>query len=148
MRTDDSTDPPPHVVARAVRLIRARAVEAGPGLRRRLVAALTFDSRLTPGPVFGLRAGPANERQLVYSIGDYDLELRVAAAGRAWAVSGQVLGPCDGGHVEVVGQGGRLRTELSDMCEFKLPLVPDGAYALTVRLTDFDVEITELILGT
>jgi hypothetical protein len=148
MRTDDSTDPPAHVASRAVRLIRARAVPAGHGLRQRLVAALTFDSRLTPGPVFGLRAGPAAERQMVYSVGDYDLELRVAESGDAWAVSGQMLGPCDGGQVEVTGQSGRMTTELSEMCEFRLPPVPAGAYALTVRLTELDVEITELILGT
>jgi anti-sigma factor RsiW len=148
MRTDDSTDPPPPVVARAVRLIRARADAVGTGLRRRLIAALTFDSRLTPGPVFGLRAGPAAERQMVYSVGDYDLELRVAEAGDAWAVSGQMLGPCDGGHVEFAGLSGRFRTELSGMCEFRLPPAPAGAYALTVRLTELDVEITELILGS
>jgi hypothetical protein len=41
-----------------------------------------------------------------------------------------------------------MRTELSDLCEFRLPPVPAGAYALTVCLTEFDVEITELILGS
>ena len=118
MRADTSEDAPPELVASVVRMFRARrAQEEQPGLLRRLVAALAFDSS-SLRPAFGVR-------------------------------SGQVLGPCTGGEVELVDAAGSTaaRAALNDLCEFTLlPPTPDGTYALRLRLDDAEVEIPELSL--
>lgn len=150
MRADESADAPRDLIFNAVQLFSARraAPAESPGLLRRVVAALTFDSS-TQAPAFGLRSGhAAPARQMLFSAGDYDLDLRLAAGGEGWTVSGQVLGPCDGGEVELTaGEGAHAaRADLSDLCEFTLPPVPEGVYTLRLRGGGVEVEIPELSL--
>jgi anti-sigma factor RsiW len=150
MRTDTSADAPRDVVADAVRLFDARRTgQPAHGLLRRLVASLTFDSNAL-APAFGVRSGQAAEaRQLLFSAGGLDVDLRLAPAGEGWAVSGQVLGPCAGGRAEMTGEGeGRAAAHatLNDLCEFKLPPLPAGNYTLRLLVDDAEVEIPGLDL--
>lgn len=148
MRADASEDAPRDVLMNAVGLFRARRPEpeAAPGLLRRLVASLTFDSS-TLTPSFGVRSGlAAPARQLLFSAGDFDVDLRLAPGGEGWTVSGQVLGPCEGGEVEVAAGGRAARAGLNDLCEFTLPPVPEGVYTLRLRVGKVEVEIPELSL--
>jgi anti-sigma factor RsiW len=149
LRADTSEeDAPPELVASVVGMFRARRAQAGePGLLRRLVAALTFDSSsLTPA--FGVRSGQAAPaRQLLFSAGDFDVDLRLAPGGEGWTVSGQVLGSCTGGRVVLVSADGKaIRAALNELCEFTLPPVPEGIYALQLRLEETEIEIPELSL--
>ncbi|HVF57884.1 MAG TPA: hypothetical protein VM934_17160 [Pyrinomonadaceae bacterium] len=152
MRTDTSKDAPRDVLLNAVEMFRARPVaEEKPGFLRRLVATLSFDSSsLTPA--FGVRSGQAAPaRQLLFSTGKMDVDLRLAPGGEGWTVSGQVLGPCPaGGRVEIEGSreavGAAESAELNNLCEFILPPVPAGSYTLRLRLDDLEVEIPELDL--
>jgi hypothetical protein len=150
MRADDSADAPRGLVSDAVRLFRSRRTESAPGLLRRIVAALTFDSS-TRTPAFGVRSGQtAPARQLLFGAGDFDVDLRLAAGEEGWTVSGQVLGPCAGGRVEAFAAGAHeaaaAHASLNDLCEFTLPPVPEGTYALRLRLNDTEIEIPELSL--
>lgn len=152
MRADTSEDAPRDAIFNAVRMFRARPVAAvaAPGILRRLVAALTFDSNAL-APAFGVRSGQnAPSRQLLFSAGDFDVDLRLASGGEGWTVSGQVLGQhyCAGGEAEL-GETGRAAASsvaLNDLCEFTLPPVPEGSYALRLRLGDMEVEIPDLSL--
>jgi anti-sigma factor RsiW len=150
MRADTSEDAPPDVIDGVVRMFRARATQEArePGLLRRLVAALTFDSSsLTPA--FGVRSGQAAPaRQLLFSAGDFDVDLRLAPGGEGWTVSGQVLGPCSGGEVELSATDGTTATRaaLNELCEFTLSPVAEGVYALRLRLDESEIEIPELSL--
>ena len=149
MRADTSEDAPTELVAGVVRMFRARrAATPESGLLRRLVAALTFDSS-TLQPAFGVRSGqPAAARQLLFSADDFDVDLRLAQGPEGWTVSGQVLGPCRGGEVELVAADGSAaaRAALNELCEFALPPRPEGAYALRLRLDEAEVEIPGLSL--
>jgi anti-sigma factor RsiW len=150
MRADTSEDAPAELVSSVVRMFRARqAQREEPGLLRRLVAALTFDSSSLQ-PAFGVRSGQAAPaRQMLFSAGDLDVDLRLAPGGEGWTVSGQVLGPCEGGEVELVDAEGSTaaRATLNELCEFTLlPPTPDGTYALRLRLDGAEVEIPELSL--
>jgi anti-sigma factor RsiW len=149
MRADTSVDAPRDLVSDAIRLFHSRRTESAPGLLRRLVAALTFDSS-TRTPAFGVRSGQAAPaRQLLFGAGDFDVDLRLASGEEGWTVSGQVLGPCEGGRVEAFAPGGAdaaARASLNDLCEFTLPPVPEGVYALRLRLNDTEIEIPELSL--
>jgi hypothetical protein len=150
MRADTTEDAPAELVASTVRMFRARrAQETEPGLLRRLVAALTFDSSSLQ-PAFGVRSGQAAPaRQLLFSAGDLDVDLRLAPGGEGWTVSGQVLGACKGGEVELVDAEGSTaaRATLNELCEFTLlPPTPDGTYALRLRLDEAEIEIPELSL--
>ena len=150
MRADTTEDAPAELVASTVRMFRARRAQGTePGLLRRLVAALTFDSSSLQ-PAFGVRSGQAAPaRQLLFSAGDLDVDLRLAPGSEGWTVSGQVLGPCKGGEVELLGAGGSTaaRASLNELCEFTLlPPTPDGTYTLRLRFDGTEVEIPELSL--
>ena len=67
----------------------------------------------------------------------------MAPDGESWAVTGQVLGPCAGGSAELRGAPGAV----NEVCEFALAAVPTGAYTLTLRLDDIELEVPDLRLG-
>lgn len=158
MRTDDSVDAPAHVVNRALRFFRRRPEAAAEpprqglldGLRKRLRAALQFDSGELR-PAMGLRgAATAGARQLLYRAADHEIEVRVSASGEQWVVAGQVLGPelpaVHEGSVALEGPAGEVEARLNELSEFALPPVPAGTYTLRLHLPHADVEVEGLIL--
>lgn len=148
MRQDTMEDAPPELIARTVALFRARSREAAPSLMRRIVAALRFDSQQM-SPAYGVRSGQTGgARQLLYSAGENDLDLRLSQSDGAWVISGQVLGPdCMNAEIELQGETtASQRAVLNEQCEFRLSPVPSGSYHLRLRLVDTEVEIPQLEL--
>ena len=145
MRTDTAEDAPREAITQAVSLFRSRPAVAEPSVVRRIVAALSFDSR-GMSPALGMRSGQTATRQLLYSAGENDLDLRVTPSGETWIISGQVLGQCTGGEVELGGADRAAQTELNELCEFTLAPVPTGRYTLRLRLTGMEIEVPEIEL--
>jgi anti-sigma factor RsiW len=151
MRTDDTQPAPAHVINRAIRAYRterlsgkAPAGAAGGGLRRRLVAALRFDSAWQPYAL-GQRSGHTSERELLYDAGESTVEVRVDRGQAGWTVGGQVLGACGGGGQALLeSPSASAAGSLNEFCEFSLPPVQDGIYLLILRLDDVDVEVPGL----
>lgn len=156
MRADASTDAPRDVLFQTVQMFRARFPRRETAsLVKRVMAALTFDSAQL-APTFGVRAGSqtAEARQLLFSAGDTDVDLRLASGGDGWTISGQILGECEGGRVEIesvatsaaTGAQSSARAELNELCEFTLPAVPSGSYKLRLHINGMEVEVPELQL--
>lgn len=132
---DTSEEVPSHIAARAVRLMRQRRAAAPP--RRHLVALLHFDSTRAP-MALGRRGGTRAARQLMFTAGQHDVDLRIKASGNDWVVWGQLLGPVDGGQVELAGPM-KVQAELTPQGEFSLPPVPQGAYTLQLVLREISI---------
>lgn len=153
MRTDASEDAPHNALAHALNLFDARRRAATPESRSgksvvgRVLAALSFDSTQN-APAYGLRSAHAAARQLLFSAGDNDLDLRIAPSGDEWTLSGQVLGACTGGEIELEDAAGAIVAvaSLNDACEFRLHAVPTGVYTLRLRLGESVVEVPALEL--
>ena len=149
MRADGSADAPRDVIFRAVGLFRARLVAAEkPGALRRLVAALSFDSG-AHAPAYGLRSAAAAARQLLFTAGDVDVDLRLSEEEGGWVVSGQVLGPCGAGRAEIYAAGAdepAAVAGLNRLCEFALPPLAAGDYTLRLFVDETEVEIPGLRL--
>jgi hypothetical protein len=145
MRTDDSEDAPPYMVAYVSHMFRSRAAPDPPNWRR-IVASLRFDSAKLPLAI-GIRAGVAAMRQLLFYAEGHELDLRVTPTGSLWVVSGQLLGPEGSGQVELQSPTGSVHTVLNDLCEFTLPAVPPGSYRLTLRLANLEIEVAWLEVG-
>jgi hypothetical protein len=149
MRTDATVDAPRDVLASAVSLFRAAG--RAPSLVGRVIATLSFDSARAR-PAFGVRSGasPAGTRQLLFSAGANDIDLRLARGEQGWTVSGQVLGAGAGaGRVELEGVGegsSKAEAQMSESSEFSLPPVPEGQYRLLLHLPGEDVQVPELDL--
>ncbi len=143
MRADTAEPPPAHAVAAAKRLFRP---PTQPAARQQLTAVLQFDSARTP-IALGRRAGAQTERQLLFAVSSYLLDLRLAPQGPLWVISGQLFGADDGRQVELHGPAGVMRAALNDLSEFALPPSPPGSYTLRLQLTDLDILIAELEVG-
>jgi anti-sigma factor RsiW len=146
MRGDLSEDVPLPVIRRTVRLFRPLARQAAPEPRRRVAAVLHFDSAQLPLLV-GVRGEQTGPRQLLFGAEEYELDLRIAPAGEAWVVSGQVLGPSATGQVELQSATESQQVLLSELSEFALPPVPAGSYALLLYLADIEVSAGVLKVG-
>jgi hypothetical protein len=145
MRTDAAEDAPRDVISHALNLFRPRAVEEKPSVLQRVMAVLSFDSRQL-SPAFGVRSGQSVARQLLFSVGEHDLDLRVAPDDGAWVVSGQVLGECESGRVEIRSESVQERAEMNELCEFTLPRVPSGKYSLVINFKQTEIEVPEFEL--
>jgi anti-sigma factor RsiW len=146
MRTDDSVDPPPAVMIRALQLFERRARRSQFTLIQRIIATLQFDSMQMP-LAYGTRSRHFSARQLLFSADPYDIDLRITSHGDTWSLEGQVLGPCTGGQARLTNTLLRIETPLNDLCEFVLPRVPTGAYRLELQLGTTVIEAHQVEVG-
>lgn len=116
-------------------------------MTQQIQAVLTFDS-FTTSPAFGVRSGPSVARQVLYSAGELDLDLRFAPDDGRWSISGQVLGDCATGKVELVGETGLLTTQLDSLFEFAFEPVTPGDYEMRVRFDDIEIKLPGFSLRT
>jgi hypothetical protein len=139
MRNDTSQDAPRDLLVSAVNIFSPRTSPV-----RRILATLIFDSR-TAAPAFGMRSVRSVSRQLLYSAEETDLDLRITIQNEECRIAGQVIrDTCAGGLVEISGTTGGAEASLSELCEFTLPPIPTGKYALRLRMPDVEIEIPEL----
>jgi hypothetical protein len=143
MRAAADEQPSAQAVAAAKRLLQS---PNQPAARPQLVATLQFASARSPSAL-GRRAGAHSERQLLFAVSSYVLDLRIVPHGDMWGVSGQLLGADDGRQAELDGPAGTMRGALNDMSEFALPSAPPGNYTLRVQLADLDIVIAGLEVG-
>jgi hypothetical protein len=106
-------------------------------LQVRIAALLSFDSWAMPAVATGMRSLRSPTRQLLFSAGGRDIDLRIAPADPAYSLSGQVLGPDESAHVELSFLGsdaGAARvTQLSELGEFRVEGLQPGRYSLTLH---------------
>lgn len=142
MKSDTTQDAPRDLLYSAINIF---SPEKRTPLRH-IIAILTFDSRVA-GPAYGIRSLRSSSRQLLYSAQDTDLDLRVTVQNDECVVAGQVIrADCVSGQVEISGNAGSVTASLNEVCEFTLPAIPLGNYALKIKLPDVQIEIPELEL--
>lgn len=146
MRSDATEDVPAYAFEKVKDMFRAR-VKPADSIFKQVLATLKFDSLLET-PAFAIRSAATSERQLLFNAGERELHLQIKQTGDRRVVSGQVLGPCTGGQVELQGINITVKAVLSDLCEFTLDSVPEGTYALILRLPDAELRIPDLNLGS
>jgi anti-sigma factor RsiW len=145
MRAGSLEDPPPSAVAAARLAFRQRKAKAAASPIRRILALLAFESSGLV-PAYGLRASQGEDRHLVFRAGEIDVQIDARPADGAWAISGQVLGPCGGGTVVLSGAARPVSAPLTDLCEFALPPTEGGTYELTIALDDVEIVLPQIML--
>jgi hypothetical protein len=125
-----------------------------PGLLRRLVATLTFDSNLRPA--LGLRAAavPEPQRQLVYSTdaADVALHVRPHAHDGHFDLNGQIfpVSSADSGTFGVQlleGASEVATTATNDLGEFKFEAVSPGVYEVLASNERVEIRIPSVALN-
>lgn len=151
--SDNSVAPPPWVLKRAVRIFEARQHRAS--MRGRIgqaIATLVFDSFARPA-LSGVRSTETANRQLLYTAGDYSLDLQIIGGQQSHVdLIGQVLkeGETDfesvtGLNLSLAREGKSQRTTVTDqMGEFKISAIDQGLYELQVQLSEGSITIRDL----
>lgn len=148
LKQDASFEPPADLVSWAVNLFQPLVrPEARPGMVRRLVAALVYDTFEQPalGGVRSLAVAPA--RQLLFRAGEIDVDLRIESAGRKdqLRMIGQVLGRSAflaDAPVRLESHGVvRYRSRTNPVGEFSFEDVAKDTYNLTVDLPEGQVTL-------
>jgi len=117
---------------------------------RRVVAVLSFDSWAQPAPALGMRSLKAPTRHLLFSAEGRDIDLRIAPAARAFALTGQILGPDETGSVELaeIGGGAPARSVALDaLGEFRIDDLERGRYVVTLRMGGDEIVLPEVDVG-
>ena len=151
MQSDDSIAAPQAVIARALNIFSPPLPSlsrpaAEKSLLSRIVAALTFDS-LNLAPAFGVRSGKGTTRQMIFTAGNTDVDLRIAAQDERWTLSGQVLGTaCANGEVQLQSESVTESATLNEYCEFSFSPVETGTYSLRLFMAEVEVEFPAIEL--
>jgi hypothetical protein len=146
LRDDELRAPPAYVTQRALQVFREVEQPAGAfasGLRS-LLALLRFDSGLTPA--YGMRSGPGQDRQMFFTVDEFDIDLRLEADMGFWRLEGQLLGGDAGGTVELAGAEHRYTGMLNELGEFVFLGVRPDSYRLQIALPGVAISVPELVL--
>ncbi len=152
---DDTIEPPPWVLKRAVRLFETARSRAGVrAALGRLVASLLFDSQTRPMPA-GIRLTAPADRQLLYRAGAYTVDLQIASLDARAQLSGQVLKEGEFKFESVAGSKVLLlsdeeplaSTVANNFGEFTLPSVVCGQYDLRIETGDADITVVGLTIS-
>ena len=146
-------DAPPWVLKRAVRLFEAPPARRVTRDRAAgAIARLIFDSFKHSSPVGARSAAPA-ERQLIYWVEDFSIDLQIAGLRPAGAVlKGQVLDSADSGFdtvaripINLAHAGEQVHsTVTNDIGEFTIGGLEKGEYDLMIDTRDMTLNIVGL----
>ena len=129
---------------------------AGPSLVQRATAALrrwhaelAFDSWASPAP--GMRSLRSPTRHLLFSVEGRDIDLRIVPGQGGFSVAGQVLGPGDGGSVELsADEAVAVPAHVASLDElgcFRIDGVTPRAFVMTLRMGDDEIVLPRFDVG-
>jgi hypothetical protein len=146
MQSDRSADAPPILRDYVLHLYtRFRPLPQKP--RRILPAELIFNSA-RPAFAYGVRSTQNRSRQLFFSTGEQDIDLRVEPVGQQWLVAGQVLGQqVSTGTVVLIGVDVSQQAEMNEQYEFIFKPVDAGIYQLILHLEQDEIRVEKLVVG-
>ncbi len=118
---------------------------------RHVAAVLRFDSWALPPQALGMRGVADDSRQLLFSAEGRDVDLRITRQpGGVWSLAGQVLGPDEAGHIQLLpaaGAGAGHRASLDALGEFHLDGVAAGPWCLRLETADQVVVLPAIEVG-
>jgi hypothetical protein len=148
MQADDSTDAPADAVRWSKNLFRARAVEPKKSLFRQVLAVLQMD--LSPDrAAFGERSASASQtRQMLFTAGDHQIDLRITKVNKGFKVTGQILGDgFAGAQIKFFNENKNFPAKSSDLGEFSFEKISKGKYTLSLIVKDKEIVVENIELS-
>lgn len=148
MQKDDSTDAPADSVRWVKNLFRSYPATSQKSLVQKILAVLQVDfepHRTIPGE----RSATASpERQMLFTAGNYQVDLRITKTKKVFSLKGQILGE---GFAEVTvqlqGAGKKFTTETNKICEFAFENIEKGVYDLKVLGNNQEIIVEKIEIG-
>jgi hypothetical protein len=84
---------------------------------------------------------------MLFTVDEFDVDLRIESSGSGWRVAGQLLGGSAGGEVTLIGSGEYYNASLTELGEFVLEPLAAGAYRLSILMPGVELALPELSIG-
>jgi hypothetical protein len=146
-KSDHTTPPPASVLKEAIDIPLLHPRRQQPGTWQRLIAALSFDSRLQLSSA--LTRGASRERQMLFNAEQLDIDLKITPGRGSHDLLGQVLGEQQRGnavsaYVSLQSNSGQIlrATETDSLGQFAFREISSGVYDLI-----FDLETQEIVVN-
>ena len=151
---DDSTEPPPWVLKRAIKVFDGP--QRHPGLPARLgaiIASLVYDS--LAGPMLaGARTTEWVDHQLLYRADDFSIDLSLEPWGQQMKLRGQILREGEslfestaGISLELIREGERVHsTCTNEVGEFTIPAIEMGQYDVRIEASEVTITVAGLAI--
>jgi hypothetical protein len=143
MASDELEMPPMSAIKGVLAMLPPAAPQ--PSLLLRLQAVLRLDSG-TGSLAYGLRGGQGKSRQLLFSAGAYEIDVRLRPNGNQWTIMGQLLGDAEVGVVRLTDGKNTFVSEINVVGEFTFQSVPAATYTLIIAVEDIEMEISNIVL--
>jgi hypothetical protein len=149
--SDDSVAPPAWILKRAVRIFDTERHPRRATRIRQAIASLVFDSFARPA-LAGVRSTETANRQLLYSAGDYTVDLQVATEQAGADLIGQVLRKGEAGFDSVAGLNLEVKragdvvlsARTDELGEFRFSGLEHGVYDLRIELSEGSITVPDL----
>jgi len=106
--------------------------------------ALVFDDWQT---ALNERYAGVDSRQMLFSLGTYDLDMRIDLTGDKCTLTGQIFPEVDSAIVEVLSQDLRASVPVNELGEFTFEPLPQGVYDIRITTGDgIDLHIEQVPL--
>lgn len=125
---------PQAATARILNIYQQKSVPAQPERSiTKMVASLLFDDWEM---AVNERFSGLDTRQLLYRIGDFEVDLRLELVGDNCHLSGQIFPERQGTEVEIVSSTNTSSEAISEFGEFTFDIVPQGEYDVRISIND------------
>lgn len=148
MQTDDSADAPADAILWSKNLFRSRAAEQDQTFVQKVLAVLQID--LAPNrAVFGERSAASDAvRQMLFTAGEYKIDLRITKVNKGFKVSGQVLGDdFAGAEIRLFNDRKNFTEKSNDLGEFSFEKIIKDTYTLSLIFKSKEIVIESIEIG-
>ena len=151
---DDSIEPPPWVLKRAIKVFEGARDRGGFTARLgAIIATLVYDSLGGPAPA-GARTTEWSDHQLLYRADDFSIDLLVESSGEQMNLRGQILREGEflfestaGIALDLLLEGESIQsTHTNDVGEFTIPAIDLGRYDLRIEAVEVSITVTGLAI--
>lgn len=125
-------------------------------------AILSFDSWAAPAPAYAMRSAGKDSRHLLFNAQEHDVDLRIVRDADTFTLTGQILGPDEGGMIFLLAESGQpdaagssesqlpgngMVATLDELGEFRLTGLHAGNYQVVLRLGDTQLVLPPITVG-
>ena len=151
---DDSVEPPPWVLKRAIKVFEGGRERGGFAARLgAIIATLVYDSLGGPAPA-GARTTEWSDHQLLYRADDFNIDLLVESSGQHMNLRGQILREGEslfestsGIALDLLLEGESVQsTHSNEVGEFTIPAIDPGLYDLRIEAGEVSITVTGLAI--
>ncbi|MGQ0542752.1 MAG: hypothetical protein ACT4O9_13000 [Blastocatellia bacterium] len=145
MEGDNSIDAPADSIKWAKNLFLTKAIEPQTSVVHKIAAVLQMN--IEPNKfVFGERSAAASqERQMLFTTGKIDIDLRIKESNGSLEIRGQILAEgFEGAQIGISNKDMSFESSVNYLGEFRFEEIPNGIYDLLISNGETEIVVEDI----